>query len=148
VTDENNAEPIARIIEARAQAVRAGQVDAIMADVADDIVTFDVVDPLRRTGKPAAHSRTVAWLESYDGPIGLEIRDLQITVDGDVAFTHALNRVTGRLKANATVDMWFRTTLGFRRSGGRWLIVHEHGSVPFNPENLQASLGLKPEASE
>jgi ketosteroid isomerase-like protein len=55
-----HAEAIARIIKARAQAVRAGQVDAIMADVADDIVTFDVVDPLRRTGKPAAHARTVA----------------------------------------------------------------------------------------
>ena len=33
--------------------------------------------------------RTAAWLESYDGPIGPEIRDLQITVAGDVAFNHA-----------------------------------------------------------
>lgn len=149
MTDENDAETIARIIEARAQAVRAGQVDAIMADVADDIVAFDVVDPLRRTGKLAARSRTAAWIDSYDGPIGLEIRDLQITVDGDVAFTHALNRVTGTLKTNqATVDMWFRTTLGFRCTGGRWLIVHEHGSVPFNSASGQASLGLKPEGSE
>jgi ketosteroid isomerase-like protein len=85
VTDEKDAQTIARIIEARAQAVRAGQVDALMADVADDVVTFDVVDPLRRLGKLAARSRTAAWLESFDGPIGLKIRDLQITVDGDVA---------------------------------------------------------------
>ena len=34
MTDEKRAEDLARIIEARAQAVRAGQVDAIMADVA------------------------------------------------------------------------------------------------------------------
>jgi ketosteroid isomerase-like protein len=147
VTDENPAEAIARIIAARAQAVRAGQVDALMADVADDVVTFDVVDPLRRMGKLAARSRTAAWLESYDGPIGLEIRDSQITVDGDVAFSHALHRVTGTLKDKAAVDMWFRTTLGFRRIGGRWLIFHEHGSVPFSSESGQASLGLKPEGS-
>jgi ketosteroid isomerase-like protein len=147
VTDETRAEDLARIIEARAQAVRAGQVDAIMADVADDVVTFDVVDPLRRMGKLAARSRTAAWIDSYDGPIGFEIRDLQITVDGDVAFSHALNHVSGTLKAKATVDMWFRTTLGFRRIGGRWLVVHEHGSVPFNSDSLQASLGLQPEGS-
>ena len=111
-------------------------------------MTFDVVDPLRRIGKLAARSRTAAWIDSYDGPIGFEIRDLQITVDGDVAFSHALNHVSGTLKASqATVDMWFRTTLGFRRIGGRWLIVHEHGSVPFNSESGQASLGLKPEGS-
>ena len=147
VTDEKHAEDLARIIEARAQAVRAGQVDAIMADVADDVVTFDVVDPLRRMGTLAARSRTAAWIDSYDGPIGFEIRDLQIAVDGDVAFSHALNRVTGTLTVGAMVDMWFRTTLGFRRIGGRWLVVHEHGSVPFNSDSLQASLGLKPEGS-
>jgi ketosteroid isomerase-like protein len=61
--------------------------------------------------------------------------------------THALSHVTGTLKDKATVDMWFRTTLGFRRIGGRWLIVHEHGSVPFSSESGQASLGLKPEGS-
>ena len=40
--------------------------------------------------------------------------------------------------------MWFRTTLGFRRIAGRWLIVHDHGSAPFNPESGKASLGLEP----
>ena len=72
---------------------------------------------------------------------------MQITVDGDAAFSHSLSRVTGTLKAGAAVAMWFRTTLGFRRIGGRWLLVHEHSSVPFNAESGQASLGLEPEGS-
>jgi ketosteroid isomerase-like protein len=50
-----------------------------------------------------------------------------------------------RLKLESTIwAMWFRTTLGFRRTVGRWLITHEHGSVPFNPKSGKASLSLKP----
>ena len=53
-----------------------------------------------------------------------------------------IRAITGTLKTRAKVDMWFRTTLGFRRIGDRWLIAHDHGSVPLNAGNSQASLGL------
>ena len=69
---------------------------------------------------------------------------MQITADGDVAFSHSLSRVIGKLKSGDEIDMWFRTILGFRRTGSRWLIVHEHGSAPFDPASGKASLGLKP----
>lgn len=135
---------IRAIIEARAKAVHAGDVDAMMADVADDVMIFDVVDPLRREGSASSRQRAVEWLSTYDGPITWENRDVQVTADGDVAFSHALSRVTGTLKTGAQIDMWFRTTLGLHRIGGRWQIVHDHGSVPFDPQSGQALLGLKP----
>jgi ketosteroid isomerase-like protein len=37
-----------------------------------------------------------------------------------------------------------RGTVGYRRTGGRWLIVHEHYSVPFDPESGKALLRLEP----
>lgn len=144
MTPANSETAIRSIIEARAKAVRAGDVDAMVADVADDVVIFDVVDPLRREGEAASRDRAVEWLSSYDGPITWETRELTIVANDDVAFSHGLSGVTGKLKTCAAIDMWFRTTLGFRRIGDRWLIVHDHGSVPFNPESGQASLGLKP----
>lgn len=144
MTNANSEAAIRQIIEARANAARTGDVDAIMANVSDDVMVFDVVDPLRRMGKQSSRERATAWVGSYDGSIGLEIRDLQIAADGDVAFSHALSHVTGTLKTKTKVDMWFRTTLGLRRMDGRWLIVHDHGSVPFNAESGQVSLGLKP----
>ena len=55
-----------------------------------------------------------------------------------------LSRVRGTLKTGDPVDMWFRKTLGLQKRGGRWLIVHDHGSVPFDPESGRASLALKP----
>lgn len=120
---------ILAIIEARGRAVRAGGIDAMMADVAQDVVIYDVVDPLYREGKAASRERAVERQASYDGPITWENRDVRVTADGDVAFSHALSHVTGKLKTGAEIDMWFRTTLGLRRIDGRWRIVHDHGSV-------------------
>ena len=142
-TDESET-AIRNIIDARDKAVHSGDIDAMMADVADGILTFDVVDPLRSEGKSAARNRAEAWIASYDGAIAWESRDVVVNASGDSAFSHALSHVTGKLKTGTTVDMWFRTTLGFRRNADRWLIVHEHSSSPFDPESGKASLGLKP----
>jgi uncharacterized protein (TIGR02246 family) len=144
VTDANSDAAIRQIIDARTKAINAGDVDAMGADVADDIVTFDVVKPLRSLGKAALRKRATEWLANYDGRPRWENRDVTIVADGDVAFSHALSHVTGTLKTGTAVDMWFRTTLGFRRISGRWLIVHDHGSDPFDPETGKASLDLKP----
>jgi ketosteroid isomerase-like protein len=130
--------------DARTEAINAGDVDAMGADVADDIVTFDVVKPLRSLGKAGSRKRANEWLANYDGRPRWENRDVTIVADGDVAFSHALSHVTGTLKTGTAVDMWLRTTLGFRRISGRWLIVHDHGSDPFDPETGKASLDLKP----
>ena len=141
---QENETAIRAIIEARAAAVRAGDVNAMMADVADDIVTFDVVDPLKDLGADSARKRAAQWMASYNGSIGWDSRDTQITTDGNVAFSHELSHVTGKLKTGAEVNMWFRTTLGFQRINGRWLVVHNHSSDPFDPESGKASLGLHP----
>jgi ketosteroid isomerase-like protein len=144
VKDANSDAAIRRIIDARTEAINAGDVDAMGADVADDIVTFDVVKPLRSLGKAGSRKRANEWLANYDGRPRWENRDVTIVADGDVAFSHALSHVTGTLKTGTAVDMWLRTTLGFRRISGRWLIVHDHGSDPFDPETGKASLDLKP----
>ena len=148
MTDANSEATIRAIIKARADAVRAGDVEALMADVADDVVTFDVVDPLRREGKTSSRERAAQWLESYDKPPNWENRDVNVTTDGDMAFCYGLSRVTGTLKTGSAIDMWFRTTLGFRRTGGFWQIIHDHGSVPFDPESGKASLALAPDQGD
>lgn len=88
----NDETAIRAIIDARAKAVGAGDVAALMADVADDIVNFDVVDPLRRVGIASSRERAKEWLTTYAGPINWENRDLRVAVGGDVAFCHCLSR--------------------------------------------------------
>ena len=106
---------IREIINARAQVVNARGVDGIVADVADDVVVFDVVGPLRGDGKEWARRRAEEWLASYEEGPTWENRDIYVASSEAISFSHSLSHVTGRLKTGAQVDMWFRTTLGFER---------------------------------
>jgi uncharacterized protein (TIGR02246 family) len=135
---------IHRIVDAHAAAVRRGDVDAMLADFAEDVVVFDVVEPLRRAGRDSVRERALEWVTSYEGPVTWENRDVVVVGAADVAFSSMLSHVTGTLKNGTRVDMFFRKTLGFERRDGRWLITHDHGSVPFNPATGQASLTLHP----
>jgi ketosteroid isomerase-like protein len=44
------------------------------------------VGPLRRAGAGAQARRVAEWLSAYSGPIDYQIRDLDVTTDGQVAF--------------------------------------------------------------
>lgn len=143
MTDSSSAAAIRQIVEARADAVRKRDAEAMTADVAEDATMFDVIVPLRRRGKAASTARAVEWVALFDGAIEWESRDVEIVADGDVALCHSLSHVKGT-QAGVEIDMWFRTTLGLQRRGGQWLIVHEHSSSPFDPKNGRAALDLKP----
>jgi PhnB protein len=85
------------------------------------------------------------WFATWTGEIGYEIRDLKIVSDGEVAYAHSLNHMTGTKTDGAAVDLWFRETLGLRKIDGRWRIAHEHESVPFAMDgSFKAEVHLKP----
>ena len=43
-------------------------------------------------------------------------------------------------------ERWVRWTACYRETKGKWLIVHEHVSVPVDVRDGKALLGLEPEA--
>lgn len=69
---------------------------------------------------------------------------MRIISSGDVGFIHALERFTGKLKNGQPSDLWLRATSGVRKINGKWLIVHDHVSVPVDFETGKAALELKP----
>jgi ketosteroid isomerase-like protein len=83
-------------------------------------------------------------LSSFQGPIGYEIHDLDITTGDDVAFCHSLNRLSGTLTTGQKTDLWVRCTTCFRKINGTWLIVHTQVSVPVDLEHGKAVLDGKP----
>ena len=146
-TENNRAADEARIrelIEERVRAVRAKDVDALMAVHAPEVVMFDALDPLRYVGSEAVGERAGQWLSWYRGPVGYEVRDLSVTAGDGAAFCHYLYRVTGTMTNGTQVDMWVRSTVCFRKTDGAWVVAHEHTSVPFDAESGKASVGLKP----
>jgi uncharacterized protein (TIGR02246 family) len=127
-----------------AKAFEARDIDGIMAVYANPVVAYDVVPPLQYKGKEAYRKDYMELLSQYDGPVHVEYRELTIMSSGDVGVIHALERFTGKLKNGQESDMWLRATSGLRKINGKWLIVHDHISVPVDLETGKAALDLKP----
>ncbi len=135
---------IGALIDDRVKGVRTKDVNASVSSLIPDILTFDVVNPLQHIGSDASRKRAEDWFSSFQGPIGYEIRDLKITTGDDVAFSHSLSHVSATTTGGGQLDMWWRTTVCFRKIDGKWMVTHEHNSVPFDVETGKASLDLKP----
>src|SRR5262249_21671391 len=99
---------------------------------------------LRIKGLEACRKATAAWLASFEGPIRFDMRDLEIAAGPETAFSFSLNRVRGKVEGGHDVDMWVRATVGFRMIAGRWMVTHEHVSVPFDTKDLKARVDLEP----
>ena len=126
------------------KAVRAKDVYGSTSDYGSDVVMFDLVNPLQHIGSDAARKRAQEWFSSLESPIGYKIRDLKVTAGDDVAFCQSLNHVSGTTTQGKKIDMWWRATVCLRKSDGKWLVTHEHSSVPFDVESGKASIDLKP----
>ena len=85
------------------------------------------------------------WFRTRDGPIGSDIGELVIEAGDDVAFCHALTRLSGTKTDGEQVDLWFRSTVGLRRTAAGWQITHEHDSTPFYMDGSgRAATDLRP----
>ena len=129
------------LLDSRVDACKAKDIDRLMSLYAPDIVYYDVVPPLQYTGSADVRRNFMRWFDEYDGPIGLETHELEIAASADVAFAHMLHLDSGMRKNGNDDAIWVRSTVCCRRSGGEWMITHEHISMPGNwPEELSAGL--------
>jgi ketosteroid isomerase-like protein len=141
VADESD---IRHRIDEVVEAIRAMDLETVKPMYAQDIVSFDLVPPLQHTGAQAKWKNWRDVFAAYEPPIGYEIRELAITVGGDVAFGHSLNRISGMLKTRVRSAYWVRWTVCFRRVDGAWLIAHDQVSVPIDVAGGRALLDLEP----
>jgi ketosteroid isomerase-like protein len=132
------------MIDSRSEAIRAKDLDLLMSFYSADVVYFDVVPPLRYAGSAALRARFTDWFAGYQGPIGQDVRDLSIASSGDVAVAHMLIRSGGTLINGAEVGLWVRATSTCQRSQGRWLVTHEHVSLPVDIATRSAAIDLVP----
>ncbi len=125
-------------------AIQAKDLERVTSVYAPDVVSFDVQPPLQVVGREAKSKNWVDAFRAFERPLDYEIRDLSIVVDGDLAFTHSINRLRGTLTNGTPAGFWVRATACFRKIDGRWLIAHDHVSAPLDPETGRAVLNLQP----
>lgn len=145
VVNEVRAEQEIRdLIEAWRDAVVRQDIDGIVAHYAPGVLAFDAIIQLQFKGIEAYRKHWEACFAMCEGPMIFDIDEVVVVVGADIAFSHFLNRCGGTDKDGNQNTSWMRATSGFRRIGGRWKIVHEHFSAPFDPMSGKAMFELQP----
>jgi ketosteroid isomerase-like protein len=137
-----------QLIADQTNAMCAKNLDGIMWDYAPGAVVFDVKPPLVLDGADALRRTWEACLPYFPANLRPEVRDLTITAGGDVAFARWLFRFTGWEMDHPAAQSWMRATAGYQKVGGRWQIVHEHVSVPYDPHTGRAVFTSEIEAKD
>lgn len=135
------------LMHERAAARRAGDADRLVADYLPDAVAFTLAPPLRHTAPEVLDAEALrAWFATFATALDYEIRDLEVTVGGGVAFCHSLDRMSAvPVGGTEPFELWFRSTVCLRRVDGVWRIAHEHTSTPFHMDGtFGAALDLTP----
>jgi len=132
------------LLESWSEAIRIKDIDRLMSLYSPDIVYFDLVPPLQYTGSAAVRGNFLRMFDGFKSLIGQEIRGLHILASGDIAVAYMLIRASGTLKNGQEVGYWVRATVCCQRSDHRWLITHEHISLPVDFESRHAAMDLVP----
>lgn len=135
---------VRRLIEDWTKAARDKDIDGLMACYAPDVVSFDMIPPLQYVGADAYRKDWQQGFEMCQEAGEFETHDVNLVVGDEVAFCHQLSRMSGTGDDGKEFDCWVRWTQCFRRIDGRWLIAHEHISVPIDMETNEGLMNLKP----
>ena len=121
---------IRELVENWASAVRRKDLDAILLNHSANMLMFDVPPPLASKGIEAYSKTWELFFSWYQDSGVFDIDELNITAGNDVAFVTALMRCAGTEANGDQTELEFRLTMGLRKVDGRWIIEHEHHSIP------------------
>ena len=137
---------IRALIEAWATAAHDGDLATVLADHAPDIVMFDVPPPDQGVRGIGAYRAT--WPPFFEWQASgavFEVESLVVTAGTEVAFAYALLRCGTATDLARNPEHRLRLTLGLRKTGGRWVVAHEHHSFPdrTGPDAAPSSSGAR-----
>jgi len=125
-----NEAAIGDLIENWARAVRMKDLQGILAKHSSEILMFDVPPPIQSKGIEAYKKTWDVFFSSFQDSGVFNIEEMTITAGDDVAFVTAIMRCAGTEANGEKVELQFRLTVGLCKVHGRWIVKHEHHSVP------------------
>ena len=141
VLAENKGEKeIRALLNDALSAFKAKDLDKMMSfyDHSASLVAYDVVPPVQYTGWDSYKKDFGDFFALFDGPISDEVSDMAIAAEGNMAYSRMIEHVTGKQKNGQPMDMLVRVTDVYRKNKGKWLIIHEHVSVPVDLDSGKA----------
>jgi len=127
-------------------AAKAKDIKAIMACYVPDesLLVFDVVPPRQYVGAKAYQKDWEELFAAYPGPAEMEMSDLSVMTEGKLGYGHNIQHSILTDKDGKKATFIFRVTNGYRKLNGKWLISHEHVSLPVDLATGKADLTSKP----
>jgi uncharacterized protein (TIGR02246 family) len=127
---QTNESAVRDLIERWAAAVRAKSMPEVLANHAPDFVMFDVPPPFESRGLAAYEDTWKLFYSNQPEPIAFDIKRLEVAAGDEVAFAFAHMQCIEPTEREQRTPLDFRLTVGLRKIEGRWMIIHEHHSVP------------------
>lgn len=120
------------------RALEAKDAAGMVKDYASGAVLYDAIPPYKTVGADNIRQVWENCLPYFPEQFKSEHRDVQIHVAGDTAFAHCMHHFIPTPADDPIGQNWLRVTVGYRKFNGKWKVIHEHVSTPFNPMNSQA----------
>lgn len=142
-SDEAEIKALEANLAASASAKDAG---AVMKNYIPDetLVVFDVIPPRQYVGAESYKKNWQGFLDSFNGPAKFEESDLHAFADGKLGYAYYAMHIQGTGKDGKPIDLTIRGTDVLRKIKGKWLIVHQHLSVPVDVATGKPDLSSKP----
>ncbi len=125
-------------------ALKAKDVNTIMTLYAPNVRVFDAGVPRQYKGAKAYRSVYEGLFATFPGPIETRVSDVASTVVGTMALTTNIETWVLTDKDRNRFTLTFRVTDVWRKINGKWLIIHEHTSLPVDYATGKADLLSKP----
>jgi uncharacterized protein (TIGR02246 family) len=115
-------------------AVNAKNVEGIMTGYVpgNELFVFDLGLPRQHAGWDDYKKDWEDFFAVVQGPLKLDIKDLVIMTEGEIAYSHSIQDVIWTNKDGSPTEMKASVTDVYRKIDGKWLIVQEHLSVPIH----------------
>lgn len=129
----NDETEVRQLVERWASAVRRKDLAGILADHSPDVLMFDVPPPLQSRGIAAYQATWNTFFAWSRDPVVFDLAEMSVTASREVAFVTASARCAGADGRPDSGELNFRLTIGLRKLGDRWMVLHEHHSIPASP---------------
>lgn len=122
---------IREVLEGWERATREGRHDDILSNHLDDLVTFDVLPPMKYESAAAYRKSWDDWQPDAQGEMRFELEDLSITAGEEVGFAFGLLQCGGTLPGGRMFRDTVRITFCLRKQAKQWKVAHQHVSKPY-----------------
>lgn len=142
MTKRNDKDDVLKTLQDCFDAISAKDPKKIIAHYAADAIIFDAKPPMQTRGAVAWRHTWEACLPYFPDKFKFELKDVHVHVGSDMAFAHFLMRIVTQDPKHNAAQTWMRGTSCLKKQQSKWKIIHEHGSLPFNPHTRLAEFSL------